>query len=167
MRASQVLASQSQVRMGTQLPSSQTQDVLSSLLRRTFGYTSFRFSQREVIEAFSQGRDCFVCWPTGGGKSLTFVLPALLNKRAVLVVSPLISLMEDQTTRLRQCGVRADFLREGSDELLFDAAMSGDIDVLFITPEKLSGWRPQLTALVAMGALHGVAVDEAHSLSCW
>ena len=167
----------------SQVPSSQP-DALGALLRRVYGYTAFRPLQREVVEAFASGRDCLVCMATGSGKTLTFVLPALLSGKTVLVVSPLIALMEDQTIRLRSLGVRTAYLGgDLQDNMLFSQvceflllqfsyfllrkAMEQELDVLFITPEKLDRWQSELKALVAMDLLVGVAVDEAHSVSQW
>lgn len=118
---------------------SQTADKLQSLLARLWGYQSFRPFQRESIEAFIRKQDCFVCLATGAGKSLTFVLPALATGLTCVVVSPLISLMEDQTQRLKSLGIKADYVSEGrEDELCQSVIENGDLSVLFVTPEKLT-----------------------------
>ena len=106
---------------------------------------------------------------TGAGKSLCFTIPALMNPgRVVIVISPLIALMTDQTLRLQSLGVSAEFLGESSNEKqIFDSVLAGEISLLYLTPEKLERWGPQLRTLDAMSALLGVAIDEAHSLSQW
>src|SRR5688572_33501166 len=91
---------------------------LEPLLKRTFGYTSFRPLQREICEASLAGRDVFALLPTGGGKSLCFQLPALARPGLTVVVSPLIALMKDQVDQLQASGVAATFLNStlGADE---------------------------------------------------
>src|SRR3954471_23174877 len=83
---------------------------LTLLLKRTFGYGTFRPLQREIIEATLAGQDVFALLPTGGGKSLCFQLPALLRPGLTVVVSPLIALMKDQVDALQATGVAATFL---------------------------------------------------------
>src|SRR5213082_3081688 len=83
---------------------------LGELLKRTFGYSTFRPLQREIIEATLAGQDVFALLPTGGGKSLCFQLPALVRPGLTIVVSPLIALMKDQVDALQASGVPATFL---------------------------------------------------------
>src|SRR5438105_4566954 len=82
----------------------------AAVLSSTFGYSSFRPLQHEIIEAVMRGRDVFALMPTGGGKSLCYQLPALLRDGVTVVVSPLIALMKDQVDRLRTLGVPAGFI---------------------------------------------------------
>src|SRR5688572_11722802 len=91
---------------------------LEQLLKRTFGYGTFRPLQRDIIEATLGGRDVFALLPTGGGKSLCFQLPALARPGLTVVVSPLIALMKDQVDQLQASGVAATFLNStlGADE---------------------------------------------------
>src|ERR1700754_3506226 len=83
---------------------------LDEQLKRTFGYSTFRPLQREIIEATLNGRDVFALLPTGGGKSLCFQLPALVRSGLTVVVSPLIALMKDQVDAMQAAGVAATFL---------------------------------------------------------
>lgn len=139
-------------------------------LKKYYGFNSFRPFQREIVENFLAQRDCFVCLATGAGKSLCFVMPAILSCKLVLVVSPLVALMQDQVLRLRELGIAAEFLSpEGSNNQrdIFDSALSGELNVLYITPERLEYWESQVKSLAAMGCLLGCAVDEAHCVSQW
>src|SRR3954468_14103981 len=88
---------------------------LSALLKRTFGYSTFRPLQREICEASLAGQDVFALLPTGGGKSLCFQLPALTRSGLTVVVSPLIALMKDQVDALQASGVAATFLNSSLD----------------------------------------------------
>jgi ATP-dependent DNA helicase RecQ len=120
-----------------------------------------------VIDAFVNKKDCFVCLATGSGKSLCFVIPSLICGLTVLVVSPLIALMEDQTQRLRSLDITAEFVSEGNENELFQRVMDGQLSVLYITPEKLSIWKKPFGMLVKGGFIMGVAIDEAHCISSW
>ncbi|MCE1644911.1 DEAD/DEAH box helicase, partial [Enterobacter hormaechei] len=87
-----------------------TISLAEQVLRKTFGYLQFRSGQQQVIDTILEGRDCLVIMPTGGGKSLCYQIPALVQEGVTLVVSPLISLMKDQVDQLRANGVAADCL---------------------------------------------------------
>ena len=89
-----------------------TADPLLQTLRDRFGHEQFRPNQREVCEAVTAGDDCLVVMPTGGGKSLCYQLPGLLRERGTLVISPLIALMNDQTSKLNQLGLRVRDMKE-------------------------------------------------------
>ncbi len=139
------------------------------LLREVFGYTAFRGPQESVITRVLDGGDALVVMPTGGGKSLCYQLPALVRPGMGVVVSPLIALMQDQVTALRQCGVRAAVLNstlsaaEARDVCL--AIRRGDLDLLYIAPERL-------VTDGCLGLLDGCrlalfAIDEAHCVSQW
>jgi ATP-dependent DNA helicase RecQ len=142
---------------------------LDAVLRRTFGYPGFRPGQKELIEAVLQGRDALGILPTGGGKSVCFQLPASLLPGTVLVVSPLISLMEDQTGRARALGLRADFLSSatpaGERAGLLQRALEGRTDLLLVAPERLRV--PRFQRLLSRLPVSLLAVDEAHCISCW
>lgn len=141
-------------------------DIALSLLQSKYGYSKFRPLQLETIEAFLSGRDCFVCFATGGGKSLCFVMPALVSNKMILVVSPLISLMNDQVNKLTEMGISAEIISpDVSSKQILEKAGNGEIQVLFITPEKLDNWSEELKLLCEMDVLIGVAIDESHCVS--
>lgn len=138
---------------------------LFAALKQHFGFASFRPHQREVVEAVLAGRDAMVVLPMASGKSLCYTLPPVLTGKAMLVVSPLLSLIEDQLMLLKQQGVSA--LAVGGGDDVVRRAMAGDVRVLFVTPEKLVHWRSELIALGRANALVGVAIDESHCISTW
>jgi ATP-dependent DNA helicase RecQ len=138
-------------------------------LERTFGYPDFRGGQVPAVTAVLDGRDVLVLMPTGGGKSLCFQVPALVLPGLTLVVSPLISLMQDQVEVLERKGVRAALLnstltREESDARL-DAAERGELRMLYVAPERFASeaFRTRLCNL----RVSLLAVDEAHCISQW
>ena len=141
-----------------------------SILKETFGYSSFRPLQKEVIEHFLDGNDCFVCLATGGGKSLCFVMPALITGKLMIVISPLISLMNDQVLKLTEMGISAALLCSETDvptSVVMDLAKSGDIQLLYITPERLQMFQDELFTLHSLNILCGIAIDESHCVSQW
>jgi len=144
-------------------------DDLLLTLKTTFGYDSFRPLQREIIETTLAGRDVFALLPTGGGKSLCFQLPALLQPGLTVVVSPLIALMKDQVDQLQAAGVAATFLNSTLDA---DEARSrlrglhrGEWRLLYVAPERLmlDNWQENLKAW----NVTALAIDEAHCISEW
>ena len=112
------------------------------LLRRVFGYPSFRGQQQDIIEHVAAGGDALVLMPTGGGKSLCYQLPALLRPGVGVVVSPLIALMKDQVDALRQAGVRAAALNSalppGESAAIERALRDNALDLLYVAPERLA-----------------------------
>ncbi len=144
-----------------------------SVLKHTFGYDSFRGFQAEVIEHVSAGGDALVLMPTGGGKSLTYQIPAMLRPGVGVVVSPLIALMQDQVMALAEAGVRAAFLNSSlssADAASVERRMrAGQLDLVYIAPERLTGERCQrLLSDVQQGVgLALFAIDEAHCVSQW
>jgi ATP-dependent DNA helicase RecQ len=141
----------------------------SDVLRRVFGYDTFRGSQREIIEHLAGGQDALVLMPTGGGKSLCYQIPALVRDGTGVVVSPLIALMQDQVDALRGLGVRAGFLNStqdiGARRLVEDAFAAGELDLLYVAPERLCT-EPALR-LLERGRISLFAIDEAHCVSQW
>jgi ATP-dependent DNA helicase RecQ len=142
---------------------------LDLLLKRTFGYSSFRPLQREICEASLAGRDVFALLPTGGGKSLCFQIPALARGGLTVVVSPLIALMKDQVDQLQASGVAATFLNSTLDADAARSRLSGlhrhEYRLLYVAPERLmlDGWSENLRKWnVAC-----LAIDEAHCVSEW
>lgn len=149
-------------------PTSLTLDAARTLLQRVYGYEQFRGLQADVIADVLAGRDALAVLPTGGGKSLCYQIPSMLRDGVGLIVSPLIALMADQVDALKALGVRAERL---DSSLAFEdrqdalqAARAGEMDLLYVSPEALSGG--------LMGALRRlnvslIAVDEAHCVSQW
>ncbi|MBK8525430.1 MAG: DNA helicase RecQ [Betaproteobacteria bacterium] len=143
------------------------------ILRTTFGYPAFRGSQEEIISHVSGGGDALVLMPTGGGKSLCYQIPALLRHGVGIVVSPLIALMQDQVDALLQAGVRAAFLNSTLDwpqvQEIERRLFSGDLDLLYIAPERLAGERSigLLDRLHEQNRIALFAIDEAHCVSQW
>jgi len=141
----------------------------AEVLRRVFGYDTFRDGQREIIDHLVGGHDALVLMPTGGGKSLCYQIPALVRDGTGVVVSPLISLMQDQVDALRNFGVRAGFLNStqdlGARRLVEDAFLAGELDLLYVAPERLCG-EPALR-LLERGRISLFAIDEAHCVSQW
>ena len=138
-------------------------------LRKIFGYDSFRGQQQDIVEHVVAGGDSLVVMATGSGKSLCYQLPALLRPGLGLVVSPLISLMEDQVGAMRAMGVRAAQLDSSLDlEQAHDvenAAVEGKLDLLYVAPERVSSERFQ--RLLARLRPSLFAIDEAHCVSQW
>jgi len=146
-----------------------TADRARSTLRDVFGYGSFRGAQAEIVEHVTEGGDALVLMPTGGGKSLCYQLPALLREGTAVVVSPLIALMHDQVAALTQAGVRAAFLNSSLDARSARdterALLEGELDLLYVAPERLTTMR--CLELLDRAAISLFAIDEAHCVSQW
>ncbi len=140
-----------------------------SLLRRVFGYASFREGQEPLIDAILQGRDVFGIMPTGGGKSICYQLPALMLPGLTLVVSPLISLMKDQVTAVTALGVPAAYINSSQTaeeaRAVFAGLRRGDYKLLYVAPERLEA--EGFVAAVREANVTLLAVDEAHCISQW
>jgi ATP-dependent DNA helicase RecQ len=139
------------------------------VLRRVFGYDSFRGEQQDIIEHVAGGGDALVLMPTGGGKSLCYQIPSLVRPGVGIVVSPLIALMQDQVDALNTLGVRAGFLNSSQDfeERRMTEAMfqSGELDLLYLAPERLRV--PATLELLDRGKIALFAIDEAHCVAQW
>ena len=149
-------------------PLSGAADALS-ILNSVFGLPGFRGAQQEIITHVTNGGNCLVLMPTGGGKSLCFQLPALLREGCGIVVSPLIALMRDQVAGLVEAGVKAAVL---NSTLSFEEAaavearlLAGDLDLVYIAPERLL--TPRCLNLLSRAKLALFAIDEAHCVSQW
>lgn len=150
-------------------PARATRETPAEVLRRVFGFDRFRPQQAEIIDTVLAGQDCFVLMPTGGGKSVCYQLPALILRGPAVVISPLISLMQDQVDALRACGVRAAQLNSAlgvtEARAVVKAARSGGLDLLYVSPERaLSDGFVQLISEIEPCLM---AVDEAHCVSMW
>ncbi|MEW5308662.1 MAG: hypothetical protein WDW38_000601 [Sanguina aurantia] len=139
------------------------------VLKKYWGYTQFRSCQQDVIESVLRGQDNLVVMATGGGKSMCYQLPAIVSGKVCIVVSPLISLMEDQVAALNARGISAAFL--GSAQLSYQVkrdAWAGKYKFVYLTPELAVLSRDKLTKLHSTGTGIGlIAVDEAHCVSEW
>jgi ATP-dependent DNA helicase RecQ len=140
-----------------------------SVLNSVFGLPAFRGAQEEIVTHVTGGGNCLVLMPTGGGKSLCYQLPSLLREGCGIVVSPLIALMRDQVAGLLDAGVKAAVLN--STLSLQEASaveqrlLAGDLDILYVAPERLL--TPRCVAMLGRARLALFAIDEAHCVSQW
>jgi len=139
------------------------------ILKSTFGYSEFRHHQADAVEALLAGRDVLTLMPTGGGKSLCYQIPALVREGCGVVVSPLIALMQDQVDALTQLGVRAALLNStvnpAAQRQTEAALLAGELDVLYVAPERLLTER--MLSLLDRVRIALFAIDEAHCVSQW
>jgi ATP-dependent DNA helicase RecQ len=140
-----------------------------SILKSTFGYDTFKPLQSEIINNVLARRDTLVIMPTGGGKSLTYQVPALMFDGLTVVVSPLIALMKDQVEQLRALGVSAVFLNSSLSpeeyQANMDSVKNGQSKLLYVAPETLL--TPRIYTLLSSLKLDLLAIDEAHCISEW
>lgn len=141
----------------------------TEILHTNFGFDHFRDGQEQVIKQVLEGHNTLAVMPTGGGKSLCYQIPALINPGVTIVVSPLLSLMKDQVDSLRQNGIAAAALNSATprEEVnpILRSAYNGEIKLLYVTPERLAMdyFQYQLSFL----NINLVAIDEAHCISQW
>ena len=140
-----------------------------TLLRDVFGFKKFRPGQLEIIDAVACGENVLAIMPTGGGKSLCFQLPALLNDGLTVVISPLIALMRDQVRGLKAAGVIAGAITSANTQeevdQVFSQIISGDLKLLYLAPERLVSRKIQ--NVLSSANVTSIAVDEAHCVSQW
>ena len=138
-------------------------------MEKHFGFSGFRAGQRKVIESLLANRPALAIFPTGGGKSLCYQLPAVLLEGLTLVVSPLIALMKDQVDALRERGIPAarldSSLSADEAQAVYREMLSGSLKLLYVAPERLANenFRQQL----ARTSISLLAIDEAHCISEW
>ena len=139
------------------------------ILRQYWGYDDFRGIQREIIESIGSGHDTLGLMPTGGGKSITFQVPALCSEGTCIVITPLIALMKDQVQNLRRRGIRAAAIYSGlsREEIIttLENCIFGGVTILYVSPERLSSelFRTKLRHM----KVSFITVDEAHCISQW
>ncbi|HET9136788.1 MAG TPA: RecQ family ATP-dependent DNA helicase [Candidatus Kapabacteria bacterium] len=142
---------------------------ITEVLNTTFGISSFRPRQEEVITSVLAGHDTLVVMPTGGGKSLCYQLPAILLPGTTLVISPLISLMKDQVDKLNVLGIAAAALNSSQQyteaKNIYRQFESGEIKLLYVAPERLES--PSFLELLERTSISLIAIDEAHCISQW
>jgi ATP-dependent DNA helicase RecQ len=140
-----------------------------AVLNSVFGLPAFRGEQEAIVRHVTEGGNCLVLMPTGGGKSLCYQLPSLLRKGCGIVVSPLIALMRDQVAGLLEAGVKAAVLNStlsfGEASEVEARLLAGDLDLLYIAPERLL--TPRCLTLLGRARIALFAIDEAHCVSQW
>lgn len=138
-------------------------------LKKYFGYTQFRSGQEKIIDGILCGKDVLAVMPTGAGKSLCFQIPALINEGTTIVISPLISLMSDQISALKENGIFAETINsamnKAQSERVFKKAISGKCKLLYVSPERLN--TPDFQLIIKSLKVPFVCVDEAHCVSHW
>lgn len=143
--------------------------VLLDALNRLFGYSSFRKGQLEIIRATMGGRDVFGVMPTGGGKSLCYQLPSHMMSGTCLVISPLIALMKDQVDSANATGLAAacinSSLQENERTTAYRRLLSGDLDLLYVSPERFA--LGSFLSTLQQAPVNSIAIDEAHCISEW
>ena len=146
-----------------------TKSSSQDILKKYFGYESFREHQRDIVEHLISGNDAFVLMPTGAGKSLCYQIPAMVRDGVGIVISPLIALMQDQVDALHLLGVRASFINStlstGEIRSIEQKTISGDIDLLYVAPERLT--TSNFMQLLERTKIALFAIDEAHCVSQW
>ncbi len=144
-------------------------DKLHLILKETFGYQTFRFDQLEIINSILDGKDTLAIMPTGGGKSLCYQIPALYSEGVCLVISPLISLMQDQVMNLEEFGVASCFLNSSQSyeekKEVQRRVRNGEAKILYVSPEGVLS--PSIMNFLDQITISLIAIDEAHCVSQW
>ena len=144
-------------------------DKYQEILRTYWGYPDFRGIQREIIESIAAGKDTLGLMPTGGGKSITFQVPALAQEGVCIVITPLIALMKDQVLHLRERGILADaiYADKSRSEIIqtLENCIFGGVKILYVSPERLSSEIFQVK--LRHMKVSFITEDEAHCISQW
>lgn len=153
----------------TTAPTEFDTSTLHNCLEQYFTYTQFRPGQQAIIESVMSGNDTLAVMPTGGGKSLCYQLPALLKKGIVVVISPLISLMQDQVDALKKRGIPAGSIHSGKEiaerKQVFQEMKNSERYILYVSPERVQ--KEGFHKWFANEQVHLIAIDEAHCISQW
>lgn len=140
-----------------------------SVLKKYFGYESFRGEQKNIIETLIHGQDALVLMPTGGGKSLCYQIPSIIRRGVGVIISPLISLMQDQVITLQENGIKAAFLNSSlglkEARLIEEQLAAGELDLIYVAPERLV--TPRFLQILDKIEVALFAIDEAHCVSTW
>ncbi len=142
---------------------------INQILLKYWGYSSFRPLQEEIIQSVLDGKDTLALLPTGGGKSITFQVPAMANEGLCLVITPLISLMQDQVENLKKKGIKAAAIHSGMYTAEIESALNnsryGDNKLLYVSPERLT--TDKMRDALKRIKVNLIAVDESHCISQW
>ncbi|MBQ4460726.1 MAG: RecQ family ATP-dependent DNA helicase, partial [Bacteroidaceae bacterium] len=144
-------------------------DRFRDILRKYWGYDDFRGIQRSIIDSIASGKDTLGLMPTGGGKSITFQVPALAQDGVCLVITPLIALMKDQVENLKKRGIQATAIYSGMTQreivIALENCILGSFKFLYISPERLS--TQIFLSKIKRIKVSFIAVDESHCISQW
>ena len=139
------------------------------VLKKYYGYTSFREGQEEIIKEILEGNDVLTIMPTGGGKSICYQVPALLLEGITIVISPLISLMKDQVDNINNLGIKSAYINSSLSSIeinnILNQAAQNEIKILYVAPERLES--QAFLELISSINVSMVAIDEAHCVSQW
>ena len=148
---------------------SDMEDAALHTLRHTFGYSEFRFEQKEIVQTLVDADDAVVLMPTGGGKSLCYQIPSLVRQGTGIIISPLIALMHDQVIALQQLGINAAYLNSTLDAAtsrqIESDLINGNLQMLYVAPERLA--TTGFLHLLKQVDIALFAIDEAHCVSQW
>ena len=139
------------------------------ILKKYWGHTSFRLNQKEVIDSVINKQDTLALLPTAGGKSICFQIPALIEEGICIVITPLLSLMEDQTNYLKSKGIKSIAISSMMNKNNIDTALTtciyGNMKFLYLSPEKIND--KNILDKISKMNVNLIAVDEAHCISQW
>lgn len=144
-------------------------DKAVDILNNTFGYENWRPYQEHIINSLLENKDVLAILPTSAGKSICYQIPGIVREGLTIVISPLISLMVDQVTRLKSMNIRAEFLNSNLDmrgiQYIESLALDGELDLLYVSPEKIMS--NDFIAFMHSLKINAFAIDEAHCISSW